>query len=101
MPTMTVGVLAAHDAKDLAGRLTAELPAALGQRYENVHWPVRRRINAQGAHISRARRPSQVSEVASRPRSRHAAPCDSGSPNFLAGSQCQSVIGSTADPAMD
>ena len=39
---MTVGVLAAHDdAKQLAGRLTAELPAALGQRYENVEWHVR------------------------------------------------------------
>ncbi len=38
MPTMTVGVLAAHDdAKDLAGRLTA----ALGRRYENVEWHVR------------------------------------------------------------
>jgi hypothetical protein len=42
MPTMTVGVLAAHDdAKDLAGHLTAELPAALGQRYEHVEWHVR------------------------------------------------------------
>jgi hypothetical protein len=42
MPTMTVGVLAAHDdAKDLAGRLTAELPAALGRHYENVEWRVR------------------------------------------------------------
>jgi hypothetical protein len=42
MPTMTVGVLAAHDdAKQLAGRLTAELPAALGRRYENVEWHVR------------------------------------------------------------
>jgi hypothetical protein len=42
MPTMTVGVLAAHDdAKHLAGRLTAELPAALGRRYENVEWHVR------------------------------------------------------------
>jgi hypothetical protein len=42
MPTMTVGVLAAHDdAKDLAARLTAELPAALGRRYENVEWHVR------------------------------------------------------------
>ena len=42
MPTMIVGVRAAHDdAKDLAGRLTAELPAALGRRYENVEWHVR------------------------------------------------------------
>jgi hypothetical protein len=42
MPTMTVGVLAAHDdAKRLAGRLTAELPAALGRRYANVEWHVR------------------------------------------------------------
>lgn len=42
MPTMTVGVLAAHDdAKQLAGRLTAELPAALGRRYESVEWHVR------------------------------------------------------------
>lgn len=41
MPTMTVGVLAAQDgAKDLAGRLTAGLPAALGRRYENVEWHV-------------------------------------------------------------
>src|SRR5688572_29841984 len=42
MPTMTVGVLAAHDdAKDLAGRLAAELPAALGRRFGNVKWHVR------------------------------------------------------------
>ena len=39
---MTVGVLAAHDdAKQLAERLTAELPAALGRRYANVEWHVR------------------------------------------------------------
>ena len=43
MPAMTVGVLAAHDdAKHLAERLTGELPDALGARFGDVEWHVRR-----------------------------------------------------------
>jgi hypothetical protein len=64
MPTITVGVLAAHeDAKHLAERLTDELSDVLRERHENAE---RRHATALAANFHDTRLTAPVSSPQSR-----------------------------------